>query len=191
MEISLDDFLPVANLVHVASKDEARFHMNGVCFEPKTGRGKATDGHRIAEHVIQGHIAQEMPEIIIDRNACEAMLRIRGYGYTVILSEEECVLKAPGVEQKWANIDRKFPDIDAVKPKGEPVMVIGLDAKLLVSLAKALKDPDAPKRPSIVTLKITNGISPIVVEANGNYGFLMPCRVDGATKSNLEEAANG
>lgn len=83
----------------------------------------------------------------------------------------------PGVEFSGMVEDRRFPDYEAVIPKGKPTTSVLLNAKYLWNLIRAMGAESA-----CVRLNITDGMSPVKVEpvnvdgsdAPEGFGVIMP-----------------
>lgn len=182
MEIAINKFLPIANLVNAASEDATRYQLQCVRFDPKTGKGTATNGYILAETSIEcseEFAASDLKDpILIDRDACKAILKNKGF-CTVVLSKEKITIKNGHIHE-YLNVDAQFPDTDAIKPKWEPSFEIALDAKLLLALAESIRDLDRPNNKRSIGIKIKgNGdkFSPLIVERGNASGVIMPMRM--------------
>jgi DNA polymerase III sliding clamp (beta) subunit (PCNA family) len=176
----------VLNLVHTASKDVVRYHLNGICIDFQSGYAVATDGHALARMPLYDVPKEykKRKQAIIDRAAAEYMLKLKGTDFDLMevdFSDTEISIKYPGREAKFLLIDGKYPEYEAVIPRNDrQEVVFSFDPELLMRLAKAMSQG---KRNKGITIAFADGdpLKPARV-FNGTencLGVLMPMRLSG------------
>jgi len=170
------------SLKHCASTDKSRYNLAGVYCDTKKQIACATDGHILAVKAIT---ADEGASGIWDINLKTSKMNdhipftCRKVGDTALYSDEI----GRGTVNK---IDGEFPDFKQVIPKNSSNRVLlGLDANLLLKLAKALNDGEAKNTSGFLNLSIplpahneSIVTDSIVVSGKNGAGVIMPMRVE-------------
>lgn len=169
------------SLKHCASTDKSRYNIAGVYCDTKKQIACATDGLILAVKAIT---KDEGSDGIWDINLKTSKMddhtpfTCRKVGDTALYSDEI----GRGTVN---NIDGEFPNLKQIIPQNSSNRVLlGLDANLLLKLAKALNDGEAKNTSGFLTLSIplpTHNQSyvtdPIVVSGKSGAGIIMPIRV--------------
>lgn len=162
---------------HVASKDQTRFHLNGVMVEaPKEGHRVlvATDGHILAVIEIESHIkpGYYSPEAI-ERMQFYLKQGDIGLAETV---EPDLEVRYPNWRQFEVNynLDEKR-EIEKDEKELPVYTAIGLSPRLVDKLGKGL----GLKKNEGMKLIIRNPNSPVAVSVAGSAkrGVIMPMRI--------------
>jgi DNA polymerase-3 subunit beta len=142
----------IEKTVYATSTEEARYNLNGVCFESVTDkkglslRLVATDGNRLAmiTRPIKGMTTSTMPNhVIVPSRGLQEVRRVlereAAGDVGIEVSEGFLVIEAPSVKIAVRLIDGEFPDYSMVVPtkSGEPAKMSGAllsQALLRVSL---------------------------------------------------------
>lgn len=156
VEISAALLEPLITLLPVASKDDTRYHMQGIRLRFKAGALElaATDGHiltvlRVTDHGLTPETlaaceGEGFGTVIIPADfVAELKRRKKNWaGSVVTLAEKQVDIKTPGIGTAFfPYIDGRFPEIEAVIPAGagEGSNYISLNAEYLLRVATALK----------------------------------------------------
>jgi DNA polymerase III subunit beta len=196
----------LAGALKTAGKDDVRYYLNGVCFEPDSGTIVATNGHILfaARGAIDtdpsscGEPENEsdgasVPTFVLPREACAAMVKfakdckMTGLALVATLGSDKIVSVRFGNStnrQTHAAIDGKFPDwrrIVPVKLSGEPGQY-NVELLATVHEALALASGARGKRGSPIMAIGYNGPRDPAVLYLPNWGNLlaicMPMRCD-------------
>lgn len=171
----------------IASKDKFRYNINSVYFD--NTNAVATDGRAMAIIPIS---ADDKPNLPLNRfinfpatlkNKIAKRLAITSEGFNVLTP-------ADSVELVPTETAGQFPDYKQVIPDASKLTFkVGLDASLLLELAKAL---GADKKKALVTIQFNplDALSPMKVivtkhdgaldseQVKDGYGILMPVRFE-------------
>lgn len=162
----------------IASKDETRWNLNGICFEK--GRAIATDGHRACILTAEMEGPFETPFIL----PLEYIPTVKAKHTLHVMAPEgsQATLNVlNGDPNNFMSstaplIDADYPDIDQVRPQGDPVYSVKLDAKYVQELLDVHRQAGA----KFVTFKFyapANGSDPWTpcrIESPGVESILMP-----------------
>lgn len=114
-----------ASVQHCASKEEARYYLNGVYVEPGAGfmRFTATDGHRLASLKVTSGVPDGavFEPVIVPRAVLRDYIKFleRADGPMVMtVDDNRMQLSAGGETHITKLIDGNFPDYERVFPKG-------------------------------------------------------------------------
>lgn len=164
----------------IASKDETRRNLHGICFEK--GRAMATDGHRacILTAEIEGPFEERItiplkhiPTVkakhtlhIMPPEGSQATLNVLNGDPNNFMSSTAPV------------VDADYPDVDMVRPQGDPAYEVKLDAKYVQELLEVHKQAGA----KLVTFRFyapadgSNPWTPCIIRSLGVESILMPAR---------------
>lgn len=177
----------------MASKDETRWHLNGVVMSGHKGKVKlqATDGHRLIIEEYDSELAKVLEDrSFIFRKEQLPVLKmwIKEWAFAdihftdpVIIGNCKLTLTIRDSNLQIESIEN-YPDTTRLIPKGYGTVSVAFNAKYLFEMAKALKEIKTHH----VTLKFVadkEGIldprSPILVSCPSNdaTAVLMPCRL--------------
>jgi len=169
-------FLPDSKIEKAVAKNDVRYYLQYVHYEPEKKRLVATNGHIAA-----------VVEVAVGADDVEAMIPVEVFKRARDLAKGAKSLPAQvEVNGCYKFVDQgqlpretdagKFPDIDAVipkKPDTEPTFC--LDVKALAQLAEAICRTDK-KGKNIVRIWVNEKDGPAFVEGNAGIGVIMPCR---------------
>lgn len=115
----------LASVQHCASKEEARYYLNGVFVQPGAGflRFTATDGHRLASLKVTSGVPDEavFEAFILPRQVLRDYIKFleRADGPVVVtINSNRLQLTVAGESHITKLIDGSYPDYERVIPKG-------------------------------------------------------------------------
>ena len=97
-----------------SAKKDLRYYLNGVCFQVEKGRAVAvaTDGHRLAAHLISEGLDPELRlSVVVPNDIIDAALKIAGKAKTITLEISDTDPKALNLAGVGGRaVDGTFPD---------------------------------------------------------------------------------
>ena len=129
-----------------AGKKDLRFYLNGVCFQVEKGRAfaLATDGHRLAAHLLTEGLKPELRlSVVVPNDIIDAALKIAGKTKQITLEVDETgqsrALNLAGVG--GLALDGNFPDWRRVfnSNDGQPEAISYFNPDYLRDVFKAAK----------------------------------------------------
>lgn len=198
--------LTQAQFKGIVSKDETKPVLRNVRYEPRkmadgtgareTGRLIATDGHKLIIFEVRCEkgdkpmtIPVEMFPTKINKAISDPQFRFKLKGKKIWV--EDLVAQR---EESRIHDDDQYPDVDAVFPKGQPIMEIGMDMVNMKALGESFAA--LSRDHNNVKLRFYNEIGPVVVEhgTEGSHsipfkGLIMPVRIDTSSKWSMKAIA--
>jgi len=175
----------VIALMPLASKDETRAHLDGVCLSKGKDVGsvllEVCDGHRcVSETVTQveleidGRIQIKKTQIPVIKAALKESLGLmqvetnKEFSF-ISVNKRHCV--------NYETL-QTYPDLKSITPK-QGKYKFALNAKYLYEIAKALKTDNTSDHVEIVLdFNVEGkGVNPMLVRKNGKEAVLMPVRL--------------
>lgn len=161
----------------IASKDETRRNLHGICFEK--GRAMATDGHRAcilkaeAEGPFEGQALIPIKAIpTVKAKHTLHVLPPEGKQATLnVLNGDPNNFTSASAEL----VDADYPDFDKVRPEGEPVYQVKLDIRYVQELLEVHKQTGA----KYATFKFYTEEGPCIIESRDAESILMPIHSPG------------
>lgn len=179
----------IVKAFNAASTDATRYALNHVSLKAKDGCVivEATDGHMLssvkvedadlADQINNRHYLISPDQLSALKVVAKSFKRLSDIPTELV--GNDLVIKAfdlSVVIKTEKDLGVSYPKTEPLKPdfSNETTTIIGLNAELLLDLAKALTQHS--RKPQI-KLTIKDQFSPIKVEIDGSEGLLMPCRV--------------
>lgn len=185
----------IVALYPLASKDETRYHICGVRIKASNDKKEivleVTDGHRASIEALEHDSLPELLDetgYLIDEpavNMIKIALKAAGKYVDVDLKliDDSFEINLITKQSYKVRLDResasRFPNINNVWPKDEGQAVIGLNAKYILEIAKALNESKDHNVRIIADLN-ENGktIKPLIISnSSGRKALLMPVRI--------------
>lgn len=181
---------------HAIAKDTSRYAIRGVEVRPARfdGNGKqdpdgvyltATDGHVLAVKFADGETAEPIivpGDLLPSRKAGDKIMRDNGR----LLSQYAGKYGEPvdGAFPPCADI---FPVVNVNEKGREGHRAIGLNARLLWNLARAICDDGEESITLLIPPTPTKPIPVLAADPGHGFGVIMPVRVDGAPEIDWEK----
>jgi len=187
-ELSGDAFYRLIDkTLFAVSKEEARFVLGGIYFEPLREESKlravASDGHRLVYYDVEVTEPEKLPEqgFIVPRKACKQMVDIVKNKVSVSFGfiSNHAVLKAGTFTYFTRVIEGNFPDYRSILPSEKPKALLDIPKSLFVS---------ALKQASLMADTKSSQYKPVVITKEGDWiYFITPESELGKAKIRLDE----
>ena len=172
-------------VLHGASRDETRYNLCSMLIE-KDGTLVATDGYMLLAATREREAEGLDADVIVSRDSVEGLKKAMPKHGSAVLSNEGPGLKveAGSVTMHPELVDAKYPKWRMVRPSGEPVATVRLDARLLERAVKAAIDYSGTGRKEQVFLdiEVRDELAPVTFKYAREDGgeleaIVMPVRV--------------
>lgn len=128
----------IAAALHVASKRDVRFYLNGVLIEPHADGAilVATDGHRML--IVRTFLPWNLGKVLVPRDACEIIAKMKGYvDFSAVGDARRFKADRGGQAVEFAAVDGNYPDWRAVVSKPAELAPCGFDPAILEGVVKS------------------------------------------------------
>lgn len=174
-------------LMPLASKDETRWHLNGVVLSEGVKAGEilieVCDGHRmVSERVWDVDlILGEGNKVIIRKSQIPIIKNALKDIYIELgINTEFKFIRVNATYGINYETVTSFPDLDSVRPKKEGQYKFGVNAKYLFEISKALKEDSKHSDHVEIVLDFNKDgkvLEPMLINKNGKQAVLMSVRV--------------
>lgn len=177
----------ITALMPLASKDETRYHLQGVYLKPagddiilvvSNGHIGSRETLKVAGFKVERDIMIHRDQLPFLKQAVK-MYRFMEPELLINIDARTLSIKSPvGPMLISIALDSNCPKIDAIWPKSYGSHTVGLNAEYLLIIAKALRDDKNKDIKLTINFDKNNKTTEaIVVSACGNEALLMPVRV--------------
>ncbi len=187
---------------NAASRDETRFHLNGVHLKAN-GIGsfvlEACDGHIAARETLIGDssiLPVDLDIILSNEDLPKLKALLKNWKmrdlFEVTLEERVLVIKAGTDLVSIGLIVREFPKLDSVIPKRTGDVTISFNPELLLNIYKALNTQGKHQPQVTISFNPESSMSPImvIVNENGNRSESQVAVIMPIVSSKAKEAAS-